>query len=245
MNAMRAADRGRGVLRLYGNYGGDKMNFDLAGEMLEDEGLTSTTVLGIDDIASAPPEKAVKRRGVAGIVFSFKVAGAAAEAGADLDEVTRLAQLSVDRSRTIGLAMSSCQLPGAAAPTFELADGEVEMGMGIHGEPGFSRSTLRSADEVADEMLAALLAEKPADADGRVAVMLNSLGSTSLEELYILYRRVSAQLSRQGFEIVFPLVGRYVTSLEMGGASLSLMHLDDDLLAQLKAPATCPFWTVS
>jgi dihydroxyacetone kinase-like protein len=244
LTALRAADAGRGVLRLYGNYGGDRMNFDLAGEMLAEDGLRSTTVLGADDIASAGPAEAQKRRGVAGLIYAYKTAGAMADTGADLDEVTRIAITTGARTRTIGVAFSPTQLPGAAAPTFTLADDEIEMGMGIHGEPGIWRDRARAADDLADEMLARLLAEIPAGADGRVAVLVNSLGATSLEELFILYRRVAHGLARAGQRVVAPLVGRYVTSLEMGGASISLLHLDDELAGLLAAPANCPFWTV-
>lgn len=244
MAAMRAADAGRGVLRLYGNYGGDRMNFDLAGEMLDAEGIASTTVLGADDIASAAPAEASKRRGVAGLIYAYKTAGAVAETGADLDEVTRIAVETGTRTRTIGVAFSPTQLPGAAASTFTLADDEIEMGMGIHGEPGIRREKSRPADEIADEMLERLLGEVPAGADGRVSLLVNSLGATSLEELFILYRRVASRLTEGGYRIVQPLVGRYVTSLEMGGASLSLLHLNDELAGLLAAPASCPFWTV-
>ena len=244
MAAMRAADSGAGVLRLYGNYGGDRMNFDLAGEMLDEEGITSTTVLGTDDIASAGPDEAAKRRGVAGIVFAYKAAGALADEGAELDAVTAIAQTAVDRCRTIGCAVSPCQLPGADAPNFVLDDGEIEMGMGIHGEPGIWRDSLKSADALADEMIDRLLTETPADASGKVSVLVNSLGSTSLEETYILYRRIDARLRADGLQIVRPLVGRYVTSMEMGGVSISLLHLNDQLEGLLAAPASCPFWTI-
>jgi dihydroxyacetone kinase-like protein len=244
MTAMRAADAGRGVLRLYGNYGGDRMNFDLAGEMLAEEGIVSNTVLGADDVASAGPGEQEKRRGVAGLIYAYKAAGAMADSGADLGEVTRVAAETGARTRTIGVAFSPTQLPGAAAPTFALDDGEIEMGMGIHGEPGIWRDTAKSADALGDEMLERVLAEEPADADGRVSVLVNSLGSTSLEELFILYRRIAAQLVARGHRIVMPLVGRYVTSLEMGGASVSVLHLNDELERLLEAPASCPFWTV-
>jgi dihydroxyacetone kinase-like protein len=240
--AMKAADGGRGVLRLYGNYGGDRMNFDLAGEIAEADGLRSTSVLGADDIASAGPDEAAKRRGVAGIVFAYKAAGAAAKAGADLDGVTRVAQKAVDRARTIGCALSSCQLPGAAEPTFAMAAGEIEMGMGIHGEPGIWRDKLRSADELADEMVRRLLADRPILPGGRVAVLVNSLGATPLEELFIVYRRVAAQLKDKRIAIMRSLVGHFVTSMEMAGCSISLIDLDDELERLLAAPATCPFW---
>jgi len=244
MAAIRAANGGRGVLKLYGNYGGDKMNFDLASEMMEDEGIETTTVLGTDDIASAGPEENAKRRGVAGIIYAYKAAGASAAAGDDLKEVTRVAGKAVSRCRTIGVALSPCQVPGADRPTFAIGDDEMEMGMGIHGEPGIWRDKLRPADAIADEMVDRLLADHPATASGRVSVLVNSLGATPLEELFILYRRVREKLDKAGLQIVQPLVGHYVTSMEMAGASISLLHLDEELEKLLAAPANCPFWKV-
>lgn len=241
--AIKAANGGRGVLRLYGNYGGDRMNFDLAGEMLAEE-VATATVLGTDDIASAPPEDTGKRRGVAGIIYAYKAAGAAAAKGADLAEVTRIAGKAVTRCRTIGCALSPCQVPGTDQPSFTLADDEIEMGMGIHGEPGIWRDKLKPADAVANEMVDRLVAETPKDAGGRVSVLVNSLGATPLEELFIVYRAVRARLKRGGVEIVQPLVGHYVTSMEMAGVSISLFHLDGELEALLSAPARCPFWQV-
>ncbi|MFC7399029.1 dihydroxyacetone kinase subunit DhaK [Chelatococcus sp. GCM10030263] len=243
MEAIKLADGGRGVLRLYGNYGGDRMNFDMAGEMLEGE-IETTTVLGTDDIASAGPDEAGKRRGVAGIIYAYKTAGAKAEEGADLAAVTATAAKAVERTRTIGVALSPCQVPGAAKPTFTIADDEIEMGMGIHGEPGIWRAKLKTADAIADEMIERLLAEKPADAGNRVSILVNSLGATPLEELFILYRRAAKRLSEAGFTIVQPLVGPYVTSMEMAGASISLCFVDEELERLLAAPASCPFWRV-
>lgn len=243
MDAIKLADGGRGVLRLYGNYGGDRMNFDMAGEMLEDE-IRTTTVLGTDDIASASPEESAKRRGVAGIVYAYKIAGAKAETGADLDEVTATADKAVAATRTIGVALAPCQVPGSAKPTFTLGDDEIEMGIGIHGEPGIWRNKLRSADEITDEMLDRLLAETPKSAGSEVSILVNGLGATPLEELFILFRRASQKLSTAGFTIVHPLVGNYVTSMEMAGASISLCFLDDELKTMLAAPASCPFWRV-
>ena len=242
--AMRHAHGGAGVLRLYGNYGGDVMNFDMAGEMLELEDIRSTTVLLADDVVSAPPEEAEKRRGVAGMVYAFKCAGAKAEQGADLDEVTRVAQKTADACRSIGMALTPCTVPQAGKPTFEIADDEMEMGMGIHGEPGIWRDKLKPADAIADEMMERLLADRPLAAGDRVSVLVNSLGATPPEELYILYRRVKAALEGAGATIVMPLVGRYATSMEMTGATITLCVLDDELEALLKEPADCAFWRV-
>lgn len=241
--AIRFANGGKGVLRLYGNYGGDRMNFDMAGEFLAGE-IPTTTVLGNDDVASAGPAEREKRRGVAGIIYAYKAAGAAAEKGQSLEEVTAVAAKAVARTRTMGVALSPCEIPGASRPGFDIQEGDVEMGMGIHGEPGIWRNQLGTSDKLVDEMLERILADRPANAGRRLSILVNSLGATSLEELFIAYRRAAAELTRQKFEIALPLVGRYTTSMEMAGMSISLCFLDDELEALLRAPASCPFWTV-
>lgn len=243
-DAIRAADSGAGVLRLYGNYGGDVMNFDMAGELVDFEDITCSTVLLADDVASASPEEAEKRRGVAGMVYAFKMAGAAAEEGRDLDSVTAVAQKAADACRSIGAALSPCTVPQAGKPTFEIADDEMEMGMGIHGEPGVWRGKLQTADQIASEMMDRLLADMPLAHGDRVSVMVNSLGATPPEELYILYRTVKARLEDAGATIVMPLVGRYATSMEMTGVSFTLCKLDAELEALLNAPCDCAFWSV-
>ena len=244
--AMRHAHGGAGVLRLYGNYGGDVMNFDMAGEMVEmEDDIRSTTVLLADDIASAPPEEAAKRRGVAGMIYAFKAAGALAEEMADLDAVTAVARKTADSCRSIGIALTPCTVPEAGKPTFEIGEDEMEMGMGIHGEPGIWRDTLRPADAITDEMMDRIFADlDPAQGD-RWSVLVNSLGATPLEELYIIYRRVAHRLGDRGVTIVMPLVGRYATSMEMSGASITVCRLDGELERLLKAPAHCAFWTVN
>lgn len=243
-DAIRAADQGAGVLRLYGNYGGDVMNFDMAGDLVEFEDIATTTVLLADDVASAGPEEREKRRGVAGMVHAFKIAGAAAEAGGDLAEVTRIAQKAADACRSVGAALSPCTVPQAGRPTFEIGEDEMEMGMGIHGEPGVWRDKLRPADAIAGELVDRLLADQPVGAGDRVSVLVNSLGATPPEELYILYRVVKARLDAAGATIVMPLVGRYATSMEMAGVSFTLLKLDAELEALLKAPCDCAFWSV-
>ncbi len=245
VEAVRAAEGGAGVLRLYGNYGGDVMNFDMAGEMLDLEDLESTTVLLADDVASAPTAEREKRRGVAGMVYAFKIAGAAADSGASLVEVTRIAQKAADGCRSIGAALTSCTVPQAGKPTFEIGADEMEMGMGIHGEPGVWRGGLKPADAIANEMVDHLVADMPLGNGDRVSALVNSLGATPPEELYILYRVVKARLDALGVEIVMPLVGRYATSMEMAGVSFTLCQLDAELERCLKAPAHCAFWTVS
>ena len=242
--AMRLASGGAGVLRLYGNYGGDVMNFDMAGEMLEMEDIPSTTVLLADDVASAGPDERAKRRGVAGMIYAFKIAGARAEEKADLSDVTATAQKAADACRSIGMALSPCTVPQAGKPTFTLGENEMEMGMGIHGEPGIWRAAIKPADAVTDEMVDRLLADMPVARGERVSLLVNSLGATPLEELYIVYRRAKQRLDEQGITIVMPLVGRYATSMEMTGATLTLCRLDGELERLLKAPAHCAYWTV-
>jgi dihydroxyacetone kinase-like protein len=243
-DAMRAADTGAGVLRLYGNYGGDIMNFDMAGDLVEFDDIRCTAVILADDVASAPKAEAAKRRGVAGMVYAFKIAGAAAEAGKDLDEVTRIAQKAADACRSIGAALSSCTVPQAGKPTFSIGEDEMEMGMGIHGEPGVWRDKLRPADAIAGEMMDRLLDDMPLAKGDRVSILVNSLGATPPEELYILYRTVKARLDAAGATTVMPLVGRYATSMEMTGASFTLIKLDAELEAYLTAPCDCAFWSV-
>jgi dihydroxyacetone kinase-like protein len=241
-SAMRRANGGAGVLRLYGNYGGDVMNFDMAGEMLEMEDIRSTTVLLADDVASAAPAEAAKRRGVAGMVFAFKAAGARAEERASLEEVTATAQKAADACRSIGFALTPCIVPQAGKPTFTLADDEMEMGMGIHGEPGIWRDKLKPADAIAGEMLDRLLQDSGIGRGERVALLVNSLGATPLEELYIVFRHINRRLAEAGITVVSPLVGRYATSMEMAGVTLTMCRLDDELERLLAAPCDCPFW---
>jgi dihydroxyacetone kinase-like protein len=243
-DAIRAADQGAGVLRLYGNYGGDIMNFDMAGDLVEFDDIRCTTVVLADDVASAAPAEREKRRGVAGMVYAFKIAGAAAEAGHDLDAVTAVAQKAADACRSVGAALSSCTVPQAGRPTFDIAEDEMEMGMGIHGEPGVWRDKLRPADAIANEMMDRLFADMPVGKGDRVSVLVNSLGATPPEELYILYRIVKQRLDAAGAVTVMPLVGRYATSMEMAGVSFTLIKLDDQLEALLKAPCDCAFWRV-
>jgi len=243
-DAIRAADTGAGVLRLYGNYGGDVMNFDMAGELVDFEDISCSTVLLADDVASAEPAEREKRRGVAGMIYAFKTAGAAAEQGRDLEAVTAVAQKTADACRSIGAALGSCTVPRAGKPTFEIAEDEMEMGMGIHGEPGVWRGKLKPADEIAGEMMDRLLADLPLTGGDRVSVLVNSLGATPPEELYILFRTVRARIEASGATLVMPLIGRYATSMEMAGVSFTLCKLDDELETLLKAPCDCAFWRV-
>jgi dihydroxyacetone kinase-like protein len=239
--AIRAANGGAGVLRLYGNYGGDVMNFDMAGETVEFENIRTTTVLVADDVASARPAEREKRRGVAGMVYCFKIAGAKAATMASLEDVTAVAQKAADHCRTVGVALTPCTVPAAGRPTFTIGETEMEIGMGIHGEPGVRRGPLRTADEITEEMLKLLLADMPLKSGDRVSVLVNSLGATPLEELYICYRCVARELIAKGVNIIAPLIGRYATSMEMTGMSLTFFKLDTELEALLLAPCDCPF----
>ncbi len=242
--AIRAADARAGVLLLFGNYGGDVMNFEMAAEMVDMEDIRTATVLVADDVASAGPAERDKRRGVAGLVYAYKLAGAKAEAMASLDEVEAVARKAVDSCRSIGVALTPCTVPAAGRPTFEIGDGEMEFGMGIHGEPGVRRGPIRPADEIAEEMVTVLTKDMPLQSGDRVSVLVNSLGATPPEELYIVYRYVSRRLAAMGVSIVMPLVGRYATSMEMAGMSLTVCRLDDELEGLLKAPCDCAFWRI-
>ncbi len=234
---------GKGVVYIYGNYGGDVMNFDMATEMADMEDIKVRTVLVKDDVASAPPAEAHRRRGVAGMVFAFKVAGAKAEQGGSLDEVAGVAQKALDNIRSMGVALSSCTVPRAGKPTFTIGDDEMEIGMGIHGEPGMKREKLQSADQIAQRMTIAILNDlKPAAGD-RLAVMVNGLGATPQEELFIIYRKVHSMLAGDGLKVHRAYIGEFATSMEMAGASLTFFRLDDELATLLDYPAQTPFFT--
>jgi dihydroxyacetone kinase-like protein len=240
---IKRIDGGKGGVFIYGNYGGDVMNFDMASEMADMEDIKVRTVLVKDDVASAPPAEAQRRRGVAGMVFAFKVAGAKAEQGGSLDEVASVAQKALDNIRSMGVALSPCTVPMAGKPTFTIGEDEMEIGMGIHGEPGMKREKLQSADQIAERMALAILDDlKPASGD-RLAVMVNGLGATPPEELYILYRKVAAMLAERNLKVHRAYVGEFATSMEMAGASLTFFRLDDELAALLDYPAHSPFFT--
>lgn len=241
--ATSASDAGAGVLYLYGNYGGDVYNFDIAADMARVEGISTTSVVGADDVLSAPADRAETRRGVAGLFFAYKTSGAAADRGDDLDGVTQVAQRTCDRTRTMGVGLSPTILPAAGEPTFSLAEGEMEVGIGIHGEPGQHRGPLESADQITQRFLTELLAELDLAEGDRVAVLVNGLGATPLEELYLIYRYTHQVLTDRGISIHRRYVGEFATSLEMAGASLSILHLDDELAELIDAPACSPFFT--
>jgi dihydroxyacetone kinase-like protein len=238
----KAINQGAGVLYIYGNYSGDILNFDMATEMAEMEDIKVLSVVGNDDVASSPPGQEHKRRGVAGIFFVFKAAGAAAAEGMSLDEVKRVAEKAKANTRTMGVALTPCIVPEVGHATFSIGEREMEIGMGIHGEPGIRRGELLSADAVVDEMMKPLLAERALKAGDEVAVLINGLGATPKEELYVLFRRVSAILKERGVAIFHVYVGEFATSMEMAGASISLLYLDDELKRLVAASASSPFF---
>lgn len=242
LEAITHADDGKGVICVVGNYGGDKMNFAMACEMAEMEDITAHQVIVSDDVASAPADEAEKRRGVAGLVYVVKIAGAAAAEGRDLAAVVTATQKAADNCRSIGVALGSCVVPQAGKPTFEIADDEMEIGMGIHGEPGVSRTKLMPADALVAELMDHVLPELELKTGDKVSMLVNGLGATPNEELYILFRAAQSILKEKGIDLVQPLVGNYATSMEMAGASITVMKLDDDLQGLLAAPATNPFW---
>ncbi len=233
---------GKGVVYIYGNYGGDVMNFDMASEMANMDDIPVRTVLVKDDIASAPPAEADRRRGVAGMVFAFKVAGAKADKGGSLDEVVELTERALANTRTMGVALSPCIVPLAGKPTFTLTSDEMEIGMGIHGEPGIKREKMQSADEITERMTNAILEDLKYQAGDKLAVMVNSLGATPPEELYVMYRKVHQMLTDKDITVHRAYVGEYATSMEMAGASITFFRLDNELSGLLDHPAHTLFF---
>jgi len=239
----KAADQGRGVLFSYGNYAGDVLNFDAAQDQLKAEGIDCRTVLVTDDIWSAPPDEFERRRGIAGDLTVFKVASAAAEEGASLDEVERVARHANDRTRSFGVAFDGCTLPGASEPLFSVPEGRMAVGLGIHGEPGIDETDVPTADELAQLFVSRLLDEVPDGVElsgARVVPILNGLGSVKYEELFVVYRSVDRLLRAAGVEVVDPEVGEFCTSFDMAGCSLTLLWLDDELERLWTAPADTP-----
>lgn len=239
-------NQGAGVLYIYGNYNGDIFNFDMAAEMADfEEDIRVESVVAGDDVASAGPKKEGEknlRRGVAGIFFVYKCAGAAAEEMMSLDEVKRVAEKACANVRTMGVALTPCTVPRIGKPSFTLAEDEMEIGMGIHGEPGIRRGKLLPADEIVDEMLHPIIEDIPYVEGDEVAVLINGLGATPLEEQYVMYRRVNQVLGEKGIKVFKVYVGEYATSMEMAGASISLFKLDDELKRLLSASANTPFF---
>lgn len=243
LEMIKHCDSGAGVLCLYGNYGGDNLNFDAACEMADTYEIKTRTVRVNDDIASASKTEKSKRRGVAGMVYAFKIAGAAAMTGEDLSEVTRIAQETVDDTRTMGIALSSCIVPEVGKPTFQLQDDQMGIGMGIHGEPGISVEKMMTAKDAASVVMNQLLCDitlKPGD---EVSLMVNGLGSTPLEELYIIFKHACRILKEQNIKIFMPHIGEFATSMEMAGMSITVLKLNDERKRYLRIPANTPFYT--
>ena len=245
----RAADEGRGILLSYGNYAGDVLNFDAAEDALAQSGTPAMTVTVTDDISSARPRESHRRRGIAGGLFVWKCAAAAADRGDDLHAVAAIAKRANDRTRSLGVAFSGATMPGAKEPLFSVPQRRMSVGMGIHGEPGFDETDIPTADGLAQLLVDSLLAERPALAAGseagdeRAVVLLNGLGSVKYEELFVLYGNIAKRLEDAGVAVIEPEVGELVTSFDMAGVSLTLAWLDDELEELWRAPASAPAFT--
>lgn len=240
---IEACDNGAGVLCLYGNYGGDNLNFEMAMEESEFNDIKTEQVRVKDDVASSPKESAEKRRGVAGMVYAFKIAGAAADNMMNLQEVKNVTEKALNNIRTIGVALTPCIVPEVGKPTFTILEDEIEIGMGIHGEPGIEVSKMKTADEIVDIMLVKILGDIDLKDGDEVSVMINGLGSTPLEEQLICYKRVYEVLKEKGVSIYMPHIGEFATSMEMSGLSITLFKLDEELKSLLRQPGSTPFYT--
>ena len=236
LEAFRAADGGKGVACLYGNYSGDNMNVKMAVRMAQKEGLTVKTVVANDDVASAPKDQREKRRGVAGEVLMWKCAGAKAARGASLDEVIATAQKTIDSCRSVGIGLSPCTLPAVGHPNFEIKPGTMEIGIGHHGEPGIEVGPLGTAKEIAQKMVDIILPDYPFASGDEVAVLVSGLGATPVMELYVLFAEIRKLPDEKGIRICKSYVGNYFTSLDMMGATLTVMRLDDELKELLDMP---------
>lgn len=242
----KAIDSGAGVLYIYGNYNGDIFNFDMAAEMADfEENIKVLSVVAGDDVASAAPSgpnEKNTRRGVAGIIFVYKCAGAAASEMKSLEEVKRIAEKAAANVRTMGVALTPCIVPRVGKPGFSINDDEMEIGMGIHGETGIRRGKLETADRITDEMLEKIVADLPYVAGDEVDVLVNGLGATTLDEQYIVTRRISSYLADKKINVHRFYVGEFATALEMAGFSISILKLDDELKALMEKPAHTPFF---
>ncbi|MDP2079606.1 MAG: dihydroxyacetone kinase subunit DhaK [Pseudotabrizicola sp.] len=238
-DAIRAADGGAGVAVLYGNYAGDNMNVKMAARMATKEGIDVATVVANDDVCSAPTTEREKRRGVAGEIFMWKIGGAKAATGASLAEVQAAAQKAIDACRSVGVGLGPCTLPAVGHPNFAIAPGTMEVGIGHHGEPGTRVELLKPANDVADDMLKIVMDDHALPAGSEVAVLVSGLGATSVNELYVLYDRIETGLTALGMKVHSALVGNYFTSLEMVGATLTVMALDDELKALFDTDCAC------
>lgn len=237
LDAFREADQGKGVACLYGNYSGDNMNVKMAVKMAKKAGITVKTVVANDDVASAPKDQREKRRGVAGEVLMWKVGGAKAEQGGDLDEVIAAAQKAIDNTRSVGIGLTPCTLPAVGHPNFEIKDGTMEVGIGHHGEPGIEVCPIETAAQMAKRMVDVVVPDYPFIAGDEVVVLVSGLGATPVMELYVLYDEIDKILQEKGIKVYRSYVGNYFTSLEMMGATLTMMKLDDELKQLIDMPA--------
>jgi dihydroxyacetone kinase-like protein len=236
LDAFRAANQGKGVACLYGNYSGDNMNVKMAIKMAKKEGIEVKTVVANDDVPSAPKDQREKRRGVAGEIFMWKCGGAKAAEGASLDEVIAVSQKAIDSTRSIGIGITPCTLPAVGHPNFEIKEGTMEVGIGHHGEPGIEVCPLETAAQMAKRMVDAVLPDLPFLSGDEAAVLVSGLGATPVMELYVLYDEIDRLLAEKGVKVYRPYVGNYFTSLEMMGATVTAMKLDDELKALLDVP---------
>lgn len=237
LEAIKAVDSKKGVLLIIKNYSGDIMNFDMAAEMAEMEGIEVQKVVVNDDVAVENSTYTTGRRGVAGTVFVHKIAGAAAESGMEISKVKEIANRVIANVRTMGMSLGPCTVPALGKPSFSLEENEIEMGLGIHGEPGTHKEELRSADELSEYMVGKILEDIQISKDEEVAVMINGLGATPLMELYIVNRKVNELLASKGIIIDKTYVGNYMTSIEMPGFSITILKLDNELKSLLKSKA--------
>jgi len=239
----KAVDGGAGVLYLFGNYSGDILNFEMAGELADMDGIKTCIVVGNDDVASAAKGNESVRRGVAGIFFMYKCAGAKAEQMASLEEVKILAEKVGSRVRTMGFALSPCVIPEVGHPNFTVGESDISIGMGIHGEPGIRVQSMMTSKEIAQEALDTILQDMPFQPGEQAAVLINGLGSTPLDELYILYNDVAQILEQKGIDVFKVWAGEFATSMEMAGASISVLRMDEEIKALLSKPAHTPFYS--
>lgn len=236
LDAFRAANAGKGVACLYGNYSGDNMNVKMAARMAKKEGIEIKTVVANDDVPSAPKDQREKRRGVAGEIFMWKIGGAKAASGASLDEVIAAAQKAIDNTRSVGIGLTPCTLPAVGHPNFQIEEGTMEVGIGHHGEKGIDVLPIESAAQMAKRMRDIVLPDLPFQAGDEVAVLVSGLGATPVMELYVLYNEIDKLLAERGIKVYRSYVGNYFTSLEMSGATFSAMKLDDELKPLLDMP---------
>jgi len=239
-DCIKDVDQGLGVVVLYGNYAGDNMNVKMARKKAEKEGICVEVVVANDDVASAPRDDRSHRRGVAGEIFMWKVGGAKAAMGGTLDEVISSAQKAIDSTRSMGIGLGPCTIPANGKPNFSIADGTMEVGIGHHGEPGIRVETLKTANEMADEMTETILRDLPFERGDEVAVLVSGLGATPVMEQYILYSRVGSILAQRGITVYKSYVGNYFTSLEMNGITLTVLRLDSELKQCLDYPVDTP-----